>query len=146
MQISNSQERALNAVEDLIKGQTSELFSHNIMILIYGILNVELKKDLTAIPKLPNDGNDKIQINIPDWVKSVPTPPFTPGDYQSPQVWYDTTGNPPRMFTEKEKLTPICQTSEFVTTVGVEDGPVVTTTVTGTKTDFRDEQTSFNDK
>lgn len=146
MQISNSQERALNAVEDLIKGQTSELFSHNIMILIYGILNVELKKDLTAIPINPNDGNDRIHINIPDWVKSVPTPPFTPGDYQPPQVWYNTSENPPRYLTEKEKLTPLCQTSEFVTTVGVEDGPVVTTTVTGNKTDFRDEQTSFNDK
>lgn len=145
MQISNSQERALNVVEDLIKGQTSELFSHNIMILIYGILNVELKKDLTAIPINPDNDNDRIQINIPDWVKSVPTPPFTPGDYQPPQVWYNTTENPPRMFTEKEKLTPICQTSEFVTTIGAED-PVVITTVTGTKTDFRDEQTSFNDK
>lgn len=137
MQISNSQERALNAVEDLIKGQTSELFSHNIMILIYGILNVELKKDLTAIPINPDNGNDKIQINIPDWAKSVPTPPFTPGDYQPPQVWYEI---------EPEPIQTVARTSEYITTIGAEDGPVVTTTVTGAKTDFRDEQTSFNDK
>lgn len=146
MQISNSQKRALNAVEDLIKGQTSELFSHNIMILIYGILNVELDKDISSIPINPNDGNDRIHINIPDWVKSVPTPPFTPGDYQPPQVWYNVSENPVRYLTEKEKLTPLCQTSELVTTIGAEDGPAVTTTVTATNTDFRDGQTSFNDK
>lgn len=135
MQISNSQERALNAVEDLIKGQTSELFSHNIMILIYGILNVELKKDLTVIPINPNDGNDKIHISIPDWVKSVPTPPFTPGDYQPPKVWYNT---------EPEPIRTNDKTLEYITTIGAADRPTVTTTVTNT--DFRDEQTSFNDK
>lgn len=132
MQISNSQERALNAVEDLIKGQTSDLFSHNIMILIYGILNVELKKDLTAIP---NDGNDKIHINIPNWIKSVPSPPFTPGDYQPPQVWYNH---------EPEPIPTVAETPEYISTISAADGPTVTTTATNT--DFRDAQTSFNDK
>ena len=35
-----------------------------------------------------------IYINIPAWIKSTPTPPFTPGDYQPPQVWYTQEPEP----------------------------------------------------
>lgn len=143
MQISNSQERALNAVEDLIKGQTSELFSHNIMILIYGIRNVELKKDLTAIPINPDNGNDRIQINIPNWVKSVPTPPFTPGDYQPPQVWYNNEPEPIQTIAQPD-VRYVTETS----CTGDKNGIVHTTNTNDVQYngDFRDEQTSFNDK
>lgn len=59
-----------------------------ILTLICGILNLELEEDKTIIIN-PNDGNDKIHINISDWGKPTPIPPFVPGDYQPPQVWYN---------------------------------------------------------
>ena len=46
-----------------------------ILTLICGILNLELEEDKTIIIN-PNDGNDKIHINIPDWGKPTLTPPI----------------------------------------------------------------------
>lgn len=96
--MTQSQKRALDAVQNMIEVKTDEVFAHNIMILIFGILNVEhdMVKDTTipTIPINPNNGSDQIYINIPDWIKDKPTPPFTPGDYQPPQVWYNNEPEP----------------------------------------------------
>ena len=129
--MTQSQKRALDAVQNMIEVKTDETFAHNIMILIFGILNVEhdMYKD-TSIPINPNNGNDRIHIDIPDWVKELPTPPFSPHTPFPPQVWYDR------------------ETTTEVSCTGDKNGIVYTANTTDVQYngDFRDEQTSFNDK
>ena len=94
MKITKSQKEALEVVMKLTDSNDPNKKEY-ILTLIYGILNLELEEDKTIIIK-PNDGNDEIHINTPDWIKTAPTPipPFTPGDYQPPQVWYNHEPEP----------------------------------------------------
>ena len=151
-------------------------YGTKIMTLIFGILNVDcsVEHTITQIdgdkitPIInPDNGNDRIQINIPDWIKTMPTPPFIPGDKTSepapwePRVWYNNEPEPiqtnkqedVRYATEasctgdKNGIVYSSNTADVryngdtdcITTRDVSD----CTTYTG---DFRDVQTSFNDK
>ena len=92
MKITKAQKEALEVVMKLTDSNDPNKKEY-ILTLIYGILNLELEEDKT-LTFIPNNGNDGIQINIPDWSKSTPIPPFTPGDYQPPQVWYNHETEP----------------------------------------------------
>lgn len=148
MKMIESQKRALDAVQNMIEVKTDEVFAHNIMILIFGILNIEhdMDKDIT-IPVTPNDGNDKLQINIPDWIKTMPTPPFVPGDREpapwEPRVWYNNEPEPIQTDTRED----VRYVTE-ITCTGDKNGIVHTTNTADVRYngDFRNEQTSFNDK
>ena len=97
----------------------------------------------------PDNGNNRIQINIPDWGKPAPIPPFVPGDIvhpepcpYPPQVWYNQ---------ETEPIQPTAQELRYATEVSCtgDKNCIVCTTNTADvryNGDFRDEQTSFNDK
>ena len=128
--MTQSQKRALDAVQNMIEVKTDEVFAHNIMILIFGILNIEhdMDKD-TSIPIIPDNGNDKLQ--VPEWIKNVPTPPFSPHDPFPPKVWYN----------QEPELTKIDCTDNKNGIVYISNN--TDTRYTG---DFRDGQTSFNDK
>lgn len=93
MKITKAQREALEVVMKLTDS-TDPNKKEYILTLIYGILNLELEEDKTILTINPNDGNDKIHINIPDWIESKPTPPFIPGDYQPPHVWYNHEPEP----------------------------------------------------
>lgn len=91
--ITLAQREALDVVKDMIdgSGRVPE-FGTKIMTLIIGILNIDCRVEHTAIditditdngggkglPINPDDGNGKINLDIPDWIKNVPTPPFSP--------------------------------------------------------------------
>lgn len=92
MKITKAQKEALEVVMKLTDS-TDPNKKEYILTLIYGILNLELEEDKT-LTIIPNDGNDGININIPDWSKSIPIPPFTPGDCQLPQVLYNHEPEP----------------------------------------------------
>lgn len=148
--MTQSQKRALDAVQNMIEVKTDEVFAHNIMILLFGILNIEhdIDKDL-SVPINPNNGNDKLQ--IPDWIKNVPTPPFVPKDISHP----DPCPFPPKVWYNQEAIKVDAHKQEgvrYATEVSCTgDKSCITTTrnsndcVTYTG-DFRDGQTSFNDK
>ena len=128
--ITLAQREALDVVKDMIDKSNTSIpdYGTKILTLILGILNIDCRvehntADITdiegdkTIPINPNNGNDKIHINIPDWIKNVPTSPST------------TLGI-------RDGFDPIkidAHTQEEVRFA----------TYTG---DFRDGQTSFNDK
>lgn len=159
MRISNSQRRALDAIKNMIEVQTNDLFAHNVMVLIHGILDIE-EDEISQIKS-----NDEIDLTLKELNEKMggvlPIGPYQPnqlGEYpwRNPptiDVWYKSdTGNPPKYLTEEEKLTPLAQTSEYITVIGDTDGPVLTATndtesmENCRRSDFRDVQTSFNDK
>lgn len=161
--ITLAQREALDVVKDMINRSNTNVpeFGTKIMTLILGILNVDCRVEhvaptLTDNPDntLPIDydglreGNDKL--NMPDWLKNMPTPPFVPKDISHPdpcpfppQVWYTHETDPIQ--------TNTADSVRYVTEVTcTEDKNCITTTYdpvaaqyTG---DFRDMQTSFNDK
>ena len=65
MKITKAQKDALDVVMKLTDSDDPNKKEY-ILTLICGILNLELEGD-KFIPINPNDGNDKIHINIPDW-------------------------------------------------------------------------------
>lgn len=146
--MTQSQKRALDAVQNMIEVKTDEVFAHNIMILIFGILNVEhdMDKD-TTIPISPNWDNDKLQ--VPDWLKNMPTPPFIPGDKTSepapwePRVWYNQEPEPIQT-NKKEDVRYVTE----VTYTGDKNGIISVNNTADVRYngDFRDEQTSLNNK
>ena len=93
MKITKAQKDALDVVMKLMDSNDPNKKEY-ILTLICGILNLELEYDTSIIPINPNNGNDKIHINIPDLGKPTPIPPFTPRDYQPPQVWYTQEPEP----------------------------------------------------
>ena len=131
MKITKAQKDALDVVMKLVDSNDPNKREY-ILTLICGILNIELEEDKTIIIN-PNNENDRIHIDIPDWIKDKPTPPFIPGDYQPPQVWYNHESEP-------------IQTE--VTHTGDKNCIVHTSNTTDVQYngDFRDEQISFNDK
>ena len=142
--MTQSQKRALDAVQNMIEVKTDETFAHNIMILIFGILNVEhdMNRDM-PLPLNPNDGNDGIQINIPVWITEEQTPPFSQHTPFPLQVWYNQEPEPIQ--------TDVREDVRYVTEVsctGDKNGIVCTTNTADVQYngDFRDGQISFNDK
>ena len=139
--MTQSQKRALDAVQNMIEVKTDEFFAHNIMILIFGILNVEhdMIRD-TTIPINPNDGNDRIHIDVPDWPPQ--TPPFNPNPFP-PQVWYNQEPEPIQTDARED-----VRYATEITCTGDKNGIVCTTNTADVQYngDFRDGQISFNDK
>jgi hypothetical protein len=129
--------------------------------LILGILNVDCRVE-HAITQIdgnkitpiinPNDGNDKLQINIPDipdCLKKTPTPPFIPGDKTSEpapweqRVWYNNEPEPIQTDIPEDVryVTEVTYTGDKNGIIGVNN-----TADVQYNGDFRDIQTSFNDK
>lgn len=162
--ITLAQREALDVVKDMLDKSNTSVHDYGtkIMTLILGILNIDCRvehitidiPDITDIegdstmPINPNNGSDKLQ--IPDWIKNVPTPPFVPRDISHPdpcpfppQVWYNQDPEPIQTNVKEER--------RYATEVSCTgDKTCITTTrnpndcvYTG---DFRDGQISFNDK
>lgn len=111
MNITLAQREALGVVKDMIDKSNTSVpeYGTKIMTLIFGILNIDCRVEpvtpsIIADPDSPDntlpidydglrDGNDRLI--VPDWIKTMPTPPFVPGDVTypnqlpfPPQVWY----------------------------------------------------------
>ena len=160
MKITKAQKNALDVIRGMIDMSNTNVpdYGTKILALIFGILDVDytyddqitdLDNDKT-IPINPNNGNDKIHINIPDWIKTMPTPPFVPGDVayppQSPfppQVWYNQDPAPIQTDAQED----VNYVTE-VTYTGNKNGIVHTTNTADIRYngDSGDTQTSFNDK
>ena len=134
--ITLAQREALDVVKDMLDKSNTSVpeFGTKILTLILGILNIDCRVEHTITqidgdkitPIITDNGNDKLQ--VPEWIKNVPTPPFVPKDISHPepcpyppQVWYNQ---------ETEPIQPTAQQLRYATDTG----------------DFRDGQTSFNDK
>lgn len=124
--ITLAQREALNVVKDMIDKSNTNVpeYGTKILTLILGILNIDCRVEHTITqidgdkitPIInPNTDNDKIHINIPDWIKNVPLPPTT----------IISDGMDPIKIDAHTQ-----ENVKFATYTG----------------DFRDSQTSFNDK
>jgi hypothetical protein len=154
--ITLAQQEALDVVKDMIDGsdRVPELGT-KIMTLIFGILNIDCRVERTTtditdieggktIPINPEDGNGKINLDIPEWIKNLPTGPFSPHTPYPPQVWYNQDPEPidAHKHEERRYATEVSCTGDknCITTTR---NPNDCVSYTG---DFRDVQTSFNDK
>lgn len=162
--ITLAQREALDVVKDMIDRSNTSVpeYGTKIMTLILGILNVDCRVEhvapsITADPDKPDNAlpidyegmRDTPRLVIPDSIKEMPTPPFVPGDVtyppQSPfppQVWYEQ---------ETEPMQPTARELRYATEVsctGDKNGIVYTSNTADVRYngDFRDVQTSFNDK
>ena len=157
--ITLAQREALDVVKDMIDKSNPDVpeFGTKVMTLILGILNVDCRVDqvapsITADPdKLDNtlpidyeglrEGNDRL--NMADWLKELPTPPFSPHTPFPPQVWYNQEPVPIQTDTAEN-----VRYAAEVSCTGDKNGIVYTTNTADVQYngDFRDVQTSFNDK
>ena len=154
--ITLAQREALDVVKDMIDRSNTNVpdYGTKIMLLILGILNIDCRVEHTAPTITDNpdntlpidygglrEGNERI--NMPDWVKELPTPPFSPHTPFPPQVWYNQEPEPIQTNTPED----VRYTTE-VSCTGDKNGIVCTTNTADVRYngDFRDEQTSFNDK
>ena len=160
--ITLAQQEALDVVKDMLDKSNTNVpeYGTKILTLILGILNIDCRVEHTntditdlgggkPIPITPNNGNDKLQ--IPDWIKNVPTPPFVPGDIIHP----DPYPFPPKVYYNQEPepiQTNVHEERRYVTSVSCTGNQNCITTTRNTDDcvsytgDFRDVQTSFNDK
>lgn len=155
--ITLAQREALDVVKDMIDKSNTNVpdYGTKILTLILGILNIDCRVECTStditdlgggkpIPININESNDKLQ--IPDWIKNVPTPPFSPHTPYPEQIWYDK--DPGAIKVDAHKQEDVRYATSITCT---ENKNCITTTrnsndcVTYTG-DFRDMQTSFNDK
>lgn len=156
MNITLAQREALDVVKDMIDRSNTDVpdYGTKIMTLILGILNVDCRvehasTDITDIdggstlPINPDNGNGKINLDIPDWVKNMPTSPVVPEDYRPVQVWYNYEAEP----IQTDAREDIIYAAEISCT-GDKNSIISVTNTADVKYngDFRDEQTSFNDK
>lgn len=154
MNITLAQREALDVVKDMIDRSNTDVpdYGTKIMTLILGILNVDCRVDniITQIdcdkiaPIInPDNGNGKINLDIPDWVKNMPTPSVVPEDYRPAQVWYNYEGEP----IQTDAREDIIYAAEISCT-GDKNSIISVTNTADVKYngDFSDEQTSFNDK
>lgn len=157
--ITLAQREALDVVKDMIDKSNTDIpdYGTKIMTLILGILNIDCRVEsvtpsITADPDGPDnalpidygglrDGNDRL--NIPDWIKEKQTPPFSPHTPFPPQVWYNNESEP--IQTDAQ---PDVRYATEVTCTGDKNGIVYTSNTADVEYngDFRDIQTSFNDK
>jgi hypothetical protein len=163
--ITLAQREALDVVKDMLDKSNTNVpeYGTKIMTLILGILNIDCRVEHTDIditnitdikgdstmPINPNNSNDKLQ--IPDWIKNVPTPPFVPRDVSHPdpcpfppRVWYNQEPEPIQTNSQEERryATEVSCTGDK-TCITTTRYPNDCVTYTG---DFRDGQISFNDK
>lgn len=162
--ITLAQREALDVVKDMIDRSNTSVpeYGTKIMTLILGILNVDCRVEHTeltttditditdikvdsTIPINPDNGNDRLQINIPN----LPGVQIFPGEISHPEpapweprVWYNQ---------ESEPIQPTAQELRYATEVsctGDKNGIVCVTNTADVQYngDFRDVQTSFNDK
>lgn len=156
MKITKVQKDALEVIKEMIDSSNTNVpeYGTKILTLIFGILDIDCSVEQVAPSITDNpdntlpfdydglrEGNDRI--NMPDWIKEMPTPPFVPGDYQPPQVWYNREPEP----IQTDKQEDINYVTE-VTYTGDKNGIVYTSNTADVRYngDFRDGQTSFNDK
>lgn len=158
--ITLAQREALDVVKDMIDRSNTNVpeYGTKVMTLILGILNIDYRVESTitqidsdkTTPIIPDNGNDKINIGVPnwpDWIK--PTPPFIPGDKTSepapwePRVWYNQEPEPIQTNVPED-----VRYATEVSCTGDKNCIVCTTNTADVRYngDFRDEQTSFNDK
>lgn len=153
--ITLAQREALNVVKDMLDKSNTNVpeYGTKILTLILGILNIDCKVEHTStditdlgggkpIPININEGNDKLQ--VPEWIKNLPTPPFSPHTPYPGQVWYNQEPEPINVYKQEERM----YTTEVSCTgnqncITTTHNPNDCVTYTG---DFRDAQTSFNDK
>lgn len=167
--ITLAQREALDVVVDMIDRSNTSIpdYGTKIMTLILGILNVDCRVEHTitqiddnkTTPITPDNGNDKIQINIPDWIRTTPTPPFVPGDRTSepapwePRVWFNqesgwTPADASTNAQEEVRYATDVSCTEHKNCVTTTRNPNDCITYTGNTGDFRDEreQSTFKDK
>ena len=155
--ITLAQREALDVVKDMIDRSNTSVpeYGTKIMTLILGILNVDCRVEHTITqidgdkitPIInPDSGNDRIQINIPN----IPGVQIFPGEISHPepapyppQVWYNQEPEP----IQTNKQEDVRYATE-VTCTGDKNCIVCTTNTADVRYngDFRDEQTSINDK
>lgn len=95
MKITKAQKDALDVVMKLTDSNDPNKKEY-ILTLICGILNLELE-DESITPTITDNPNNTLPIDYVDplrIIQSPPTPPFVPGDYQPPQVWYTQEPEP----------------------------------------------------
>lgn len=153
--ITLAQREALDVVKDMIDRANTSVpeFGTKVMTLILGILNIDCRVEHTITqidgdkitPIIPDNGNDRIQINIPN----IPGVQIFPGEISHPEpapweprVWYEQ---------ETEPIQPTARELRYATEVsctGDKNGIVCVTNTADVQYngDFRDAQTSFNDK
>ena len=164
--ITLAQREALDVVKDMIDRSNTNVpeFGTKVMTLILGILNIDYRVEHTELTTTditdiegcktitinPDNGNNKIHINIPDWGKPAPVPTFVPGDIvhpepcpYPPQVWYNQEPEP----IQTNKQEDVRYVTE-VTYTGDKNGIISVNNTADVRYngDFGDEQTSFNDK
>ena len=160
--ITLAQREALDVVKDMIDKSNTDVpeFGTKIMTLILGILNIDCRVErvaptITDNPDntLPIDydglrkGNERL--NIPDCIKTAPFPPFIPADRISDPAPWEL-----RVWCNQEPApyqTDKAEDVRYTTCVScTEDKNCITTTYNPNDVqyngDFRDTQTSFNDK
>ena len=155
--ITLAQREALDVVKDMIDRSNTSVpeYGTKILTLILGILNVDCRVEHTITqidgdkitPTIPDNGtgNDRIQINIPN----IPGVQIFPGDRTpepapwEPRVWYNQEPAP----IQTDALENVIYTTE-VSCTGDKNSIVYTTNIADARYngDFRDVQTSFNDK
>ena len=154
--ITLAQREALDVVKDMIDKSNTNVpeYGTKIMTLILGILNIDCRVehntiDITDIegdktlPINPNNGNDRLQINLPNWPPQ--TPPFSPHAPYPEQIWYDKDPGAIKIDAHEH------QDVRYATSISCTgDKNCITTTYNPNEVqytgDFRDTQTSFNDK
>lgn len=165
--ITLAQREALDVVKDMIDKLNTNVpdYGTKMLTLILGILNIDCRVEHTNIdipnipditdiegdstmPINPNNGSDKLQ--IPDWIKNVPTPPFSPHTPYPGQIWYNR--EPDSAIKVDALDAHKHEERRYVTEVSCTDNQNCITTTRNTDDcvsytgDFRDVQTSFNDK
>lgn len=96
MKITKAQKDALDVVMKLTDSDDPNKKEY-ILTLICGILNLELEEDTSIIHTITDNPNNTLPIDYVDPLRIIqtpPTPPFVPGDYQPPQVWYKQEPEP----------------------------------------------------
>jgi hypothetical protein len=156
MKITKAQKNALEVIKRMIDCSNTNVpdYGTKILTLIFGILDVDYTYDdqITdlegdkVLPIDPNNGNDKIQINIPN----IPGVQIFPGEISHPEpapweprVWYNQQPEPIQTNKQEDR--------KYVTEVthtGGKNGIVYVSNTADVQYngDFRDVQTSFNDK
>jgi hypothetical protein len=157
MNITLAQREALNVVKDMIDKSNTDVpdYGTKIITLILGILNVDCRVEHTITqidgdkiaPIInPDSGNDRLQINIPN----LPGVQIFPGEISHPEpapweqrVWYNQEPEP----IQTDARDDVRYVTE-VSCTGDKNGMVYVSNTADVQYngDFRDAQTSFNDK
>lgn len=161
--ITLAQREALDVVKDMLDKSNTNVpeYGTKILTLILGILNIDCRIEHTTtditdtgggkgLPINPEDGNGKINLDVPEWIKNLPTPPFSPHTPYPGQIWYNQE---PDAAIKVDPLDAYGQEDRrYATSVSCTGNQNCITTTRNTDDcvsytgDFRDVQTSFNDK